>query len=184
MEFESERDLRDWLDRHGIDMSAWGTGQYKSLGDLWTEYRNGETVFIEDPPCRNTSFVKVFIRNGSRLLFEVGQVLANGKRRSRDAVPAEKMKPGETTRQAALRCVREELGVAVEEPACKCDESPASVKVSVSPSYPGLPTRYTYFECEVDVPGLPDGSFETDEEGDAVSRHLWEWREENAVRDV
>jgi len=182
MAFESEPQLRDWLHGHGIDTSAWGTGEYKSLGDLWAEYRNGETVFTDDPPCRNTSVVKVFIRDGDRLLFEVEQVLAGGERRPRDSVPAEKMKPGETVRQAALRCVREELGIAIDDDASGCGESPVSVQVRISPSYPGLKTRYTYFECEVDVPGLPEGRFTTGEAGDAVSEHVWQWRPEKAVR--
>jgi len=175
MKFESEDDLRAWLHGHGIDTSTW----VKSVGDLWKEYVNGETVLHDDPPARATSVVRVVIRSGDRVLFEVGQVLDGGERRTRNALPSEKMKPGESVRQAALRCVREELGVTVGEAAARPDETPRTVKVEASPSYAGLPTRYTFYDCEVDVPGLPDGPFPTREDGDAVSVHHWEWRPEN-----
>jgi 8-oxo-dGTP pyrophosphatase MutT (NUDIX family) len=91
------------------------------------------------------------------------------------------MKPGETVRQAAVRCVLEELGVRVGEESARPDETP-TVKVETSPSYAGLPTRYTFYDCEVDVPGLPEGPFSTREDGDKVSLHHWEWRGENGMQ--
>jgi len=175
MKFESEDDLRAWLHGHGIDTSTWT----KSVGDLWREYANGETTFADG--SRVVSVVRVVIRRGDHVLFEVGQVLDGGERRTRNALPSEKMKPGESVREAALRCVREELGVTVGDTAARPDETP-KVKVESSPSYAGLPTRYTFYDCEVDVPGLPDGPFPTDEEGDAVRVHHWEWRPENPVQ--
>lgn len=176
--FESEDDLRAWLHGHGIDTSTW----VKSVGDLWKEYVNGETVFDDDPPARATSVVRVVIRQSGNVLFEVGQVFEDGgERRERNALPSEKMKPGESVSQAAVRCVREELGVIVPEEAARPDERP-TVTVEFSPSYAGLPTRYTFYQCEVDVPGLPEGPFPTREEGDAVRIHHWEWRSENSVR--
>jgi len=169
MTFESEDDLRAWLRGLGIDTSTW----VKSVRDLWKEYVNGETTFADG--ARLISVVRVVIRSGDRVLFEVGQELDGGERRTRNALPSEKMKPGESVRQAALRCVREELGVTVGAEAARPDETP-TVEVVASPSYAGLPTRYTFYECEVDVPGLPDGPFPTREDGDAVSVHHWEWR--------
>ena len=177
MTFQSEDELRAWLHGHGIDTSTW----VKSVRDLWKEYVNGESVFDEDPPVRATSVVRVVIRQGGNVLFEVGQVFDGGERRERNSLPSEKMKPGESVRQAAVRCVREELGVIVHEDAARPDERP-TVKVESSPSYAGLPTRYTFYDCEVDVPGLPDGPFQTREEGDVVRIHHWEWRSENGVR--
>jgi hypothetical protein len=171
MRFESEDDLRAWLHGHGIDTSTW----VKTVRDLWKEYVNGETVFDDNPPARATSVVRVLIRQGDRVLFEVGQVFDGGGRRERNALPSEKMKPGETVAQAAVRCVREELGVVVPETAARPDET-AMVEVESSPSYAGLPTRYTFYNCEVDVPGLPEGPFPTREDGDAVRTHHWEWR--------
>ena len=177
MTFESEDDLRAWLHGHGIDTSTW----VKSVRDLWKEYVNGETVFDDDPPARAVSVVRVVIRRGDQVLFEVGQEFDGGERRVRNALPSEKMKPGESVGQAAVRCVVEELGVTVGEEAARPDETP-TVKVEASPSYAGLPTRYTFYDCEVDVPGLPEGPFPTREEGDAVRLHHWEWRPENTVR--
>lgn len=177
MTFESEDDLRAWLHGHGIDTSTW----VKSVGDLWKEVVNGETVFDDDPPARAISVVRVVIRQGGNVLFEVGQVFDGGEVRERNALPSEKMKPGETVTQAAIRCVREELGITVPERAARPDERP-TVKSESSPSYAGLPTRYTFYDCEVDVPGLPDAPFTTREHGDAARIHQWEWRPENGVR--
>jgi hypothetical protein len=182
--FQTDQDLREWLGGHGIDTSAWGTGQYKSVSDLWAEYQSGETVLGEDLPGRTTSVVKVIIRNEGRVLIEVAQTLASGERRSRNSVPTEKMKPGESVRQAALRCVREELGITIDDAgdgSSRDREVPVAVELGLSPSYPGLPTRYAFYEYELDVPGLPADSFTTREAGDAVSEHFWEWHESRST---
>jgi 8-oxo-dGTP pyrophosphatase MutT (NUDIX family) len=182
---QTEQDLGDWLNERGIDTATWGTGQYKSLGDLWAECQSGEALLDENPPGRTISVVKVIIRNANRVLVEVAQILANGERRPRNSPPTEKIKPGESVRQAALRCVREELGIALDDGdgddgadgAFPGNRVPVATELRFSPSYPGLPTHYTFYECELDVPGLPDGSFTTQEAGDPVAIHFWEWHE-------
>ncbi len=177
-DFGSEQELQAWLHKNGIDTSQWGIGVHKSIGDLWREYRSGESVLREDPPGRATSIVTVIIRRGGRILIEAEQTMTGGRRRGRDAPPMEKMKPGESVRQAALRCVREELGIVVDDAGdVPASEEKAVTEQRFSVSYPGLPTHYTFYEHELDVPGLPDGPFTTEEAGDAVKAHLWQWRE-------
>jgi hypothetical protein len=178
MTFLSEDDLQRWLDRHGIDTSAWT----KSVADLWKEYSSGEAVLTDDPPQRATSVVRVIIRDNGKVLFEMDQTFPDGRRRPRNAVLSEKMKPGETVKQAALRGVHEELGIAVPAENARAVETPVEVRRDVSPSYPGLPSRYTIYDCEVDVPGLPREPFTTTETGDAIRIHHWEWQPENRVR--
>jgi hypothetical protein len=177
---DSPAELRTWLERNGVDTSAWGSGGTKSVADLWRELENAECALTADPPERLVSFTQVNIEIGGRRLFEVAQKLVSGDVRPRDSPPSEKMIPGETPEQAAIRCLREELGVE----ACPDDVVPGSHKVpeksSPSLSYPGLRTHYVMHEVSMRVDGLPNTEFTTTERSStdhAVETHYWAWRE-------
>jgi hypothetical protein len=94
--------------------------------------------------------------------------------------PTEKLKPGESQVEAAIRCLQEELEI-----------SPNRVKIvsytakpeqvsQESPSYPGLTTTYIRYQVEAKVAGLPHEPFSTTEsvhdDGDPVKHHQWLWK--------
>ncbi len=116
-EISDFQDLAHWLEIIGIDSSLWETSSSKTLDNLWDEYVRGEVSFQTDPPLRIVHVVQLIISRDNKILVEVAQEFSNGKRRSRDQPPSEKIKSGEDLYDAALRCLDEELGV-------KADSSP------------------------------------------------------------
>jgi len=114
------------------------------------------------------------------VLIETRQVFASGMTRQRHLPPAEKMQPGERPIDTAMRCLREELGVAHDAIDIIATSHPLRREVHVSPSYPGLATEYTFHTVEARVQGLPDDDFATHEyspDGHArIIRHDWTWR--------
>lgn len=173
-------ELRNWLISKKIPTGQWGKGQMKAVEDLWSELGTGESVLIDRPPSRRVSCVSLVIRCGDKQLLEVGQELANGETRQRRQSPAEKMLPDEDPKAAAFRCVEEELGISRE--LCRIVPGVRPKRRNndkVSPSYPGLKTRYLVHEIEMEVPGLPRTAFHTPEaagSGDtAVVMHHWDW---------
>jgi hypothetical protein len=176
----TQEDLCDWLARKKISTERWGKGQMKGVEDLWSELDTGESVLTDRPPRRRVSCVSLVIRWGDKQLLEVGQKLANGETRQRRQSPAEKMYPGEDAETAAFRCVKEELGIAPELCRIVPDMRPKKHENDkVSPSYPGLKTRYLVHEIEMEVPGLPRTAFHTQEAAGsrdtAVVMHHWDW---------
>jgi hypothetical protein len=173
--------LADWLEAGSIDTSKWGTGTYKSIANLWDEYLQGEVSFI-DPPLRVVQVVQVLVQQDGDTLREVEQVFWNGERRFRNQPPAEKIKRSESSIDAALRCLYEELGVSREQVSTLVAANEVQEVVKESPSYPGLPTRYLIQRIKARVIGLPKEDFWRENtavgHGDPVSRHLWAWRED------
>jgi hypothetical protein len=174
---DSPGELREWLEKNGIDCAAWGIGGAKSVRQLYDEIAAGETALEDDPPLRRVEVVTLRIGQGGKELVEAGQLMGDGSVRRRDMAPAEKVKPGEDVVAAALRCVAEELGIGGAGVSVGRVAEPREPGAQSSPSYPGLPTAYVFHEVEVRVPGLPAGGFWTREQGDgSVFAHLWEWR--------
>jgi hypothetical protein len=176
----SQGELHDLLAGAGIPVQRWGAAGTKPVADLWTELETGESALTTDsPPERLVSCVELTIRQDGRTLLEVAQLLANGELRERNALPAEKMLPGETPEAAAFRCVEEELGV----PRADCRIAPGTYRTSRNTrhatSYPGLTTHYVVHTVEIEVPGLPATEFstpESDGSGDAtIVAHYWDW---------
>lgn len=177
----SPGELHDLLADAGIPVQRWGAAGTKPVTDLWTELATGESVLTAgSPPERLVSCVELTIRQDGRTLVEVAQLLANGELRQRDALPAEKMLPGETPEAAAFRCVEEELGV----PRADCRLVPGAYRTSRNSrhatSYPGLTTHYEVHTIGIEVPGLPSTEFSTRESagsGDTtIVAHYWAWR--------
>lgn len=180
-EFQSPDELVEWLAAAGIDMGTWGVGDAKTATNLWQEYVAGESAFEDNPPGRLVEVVQLRIRRGDTVLVELAQEFADGRTRVRWRPPSEKMKRGETMRDVALRCLREELGL--EKSAARLE---ATVRVTEirqeSPSYPGLPTRYVFHIFSGETDALPDGDFHRDNAApdDPIRRHLWGWRAEDS----
>jgi len=182
--FVDETALVEWLQAAGIALDTWGRGGAKTAADLWREVVAGETTLLDGPPRREVRVAQVFIRRGARVLMEIEQELADGRRRERDWPPSEKFKRGEDARVAAQRCLAEELGVDVM-PSTLYEEGEPYTRETDSPSYPGLPTEYRVHTIALDAadlpaPGLPDDDFWRDNTAaaDPIRRHLWGWREE------
>lgn len=175
----SAAELERRLTAHAVPCATWGTGGAKSVTHLWREIAEGESELTWDPLLRRVTVVSVHIRERGRLLTETGQTLTDGTARARNAPPSEKMKPGETPVEAALRCLAEELGIQTADVTI----DPASLTVTVdrapSPSYPGLPGEYRLHTVNAEVSGLPATPFTTRETPGtdaAVTHHHWEWR--------
>ena len=179
--FRSEKELSAWLDKNNIDAARWGAGTTKSVTNLWEELANGDAYVQEDPPMRVVHVAEVVVRAGDRVLIEAEQEFGNLHRRFRNRFPSEKMRMGENVRVSALRCLQEELGV--DRQAVTFLDVPLKQieKVKDSPSYPGLPTQYTFHRVETAVAGLPTADFWRENasfgHGDPVRRHRWTWRE-------
>lgn len=176
---ESAAALQEWLAGQGIVTAEWGQEQTKSAADLWVEVVGGESVLATDPPRRMVSVVQVEVWQDGRRVIEAEQEMEDGRFRPRHRPPSEKIKPGESVREAALRCLAEELGV--ERTAVAFLPHPLTTErhLSDSHSYPGLLTEYTLHTVQVAVSGLPPTPFWRDNraaaQGDPVRRHRWEW---------
>ena len=173
-------ELEKWLAQRGIDTSEWGTGNTKSVKNLWYEFKEGDMALRDNPLLRVVHVVQVIIRRQNKILIEAMQEFDDGSRRYRNQPPSEKMKSSESPTDAALRCLWEELGineidVTFDQSSYKQIQAQAD-----SPSYPGLPTQYTFHLIEAVVAGLPGTDFwhdnETYGEGDPVKRHYWVWQ--------
>jgi hypothetical protein len=165
----------------GVEISQWGNGSTKSVDDLWAEIVAGESRIRTQPLQRVVlGAVSVLIRRGEHVLIETLQVFASGMVRPRHLPPAEKMQPGEQPIDTAIRCLREELGLAHRDIEIVASSSPLRREMHSSPSYPGLATEYMFYTVEARVKGLPDGDFATYEygahENEWIMRHDWTWR--------
>ena len=124
--------------------------------------------------------VRVVIRRERFVLIEAYQEFSSGRRRARGRPPSEKMQPGESYTEAALRCLREELGVTPERVQLRLETYRRKVREADPDSYPGLCTRYTFHVVDADVQGLPGRDFHTREgttgPGEPIGVHYWQWQ--------
>lgn len=174
--FHDGGELQAWLESAGIDLTFWGRGDAKRVADLWLEYRNGESSFFDEPPFRLIEVVQINIRRGDLILLELEQEFSDGRRRVRSRPPAEKLKQGESPREAAIRCLQEELRLEESEVRLEGEEA-AAEEIIISTSYPGLPTHYKLYTFEATTDTLPDEDFYRDNiPSDPIRHHLWGWR--------
>lgn len=117
-------DFRDWLVEHGVPVEEYGTGKFKTVGHLYKEVKEGETVLTEEEGglVRRVEFVgaRVLYRSpeGVLRLYESRQVFKDGRVRVRENMPysaAEKFKAGEDHKEVLVRGMEEELGMQVDE---------------------------------------------------------------------
>jgi len=171
--------LYEWLGEQDVDTSQWGDAGAKAVVDLWNELQHGESTLHTDPPLRRVHVVEVLVRDGDQLLIEREQHFSDGRVRMRNRPPSEKMLPDEQPEAAALRCLREELGV---EPAAISFALQEITKRTVrmdSGSYPNLCSEYHFYTVAASVDGLPHTTFTTANaahaEGDPIVAHQWAW---------
>jgi ADP-ribose pyrophosphatase YjhB (NUDIX family) len=180
MTFTSVVQLEAWLKANGMDTALWGVGGAKSVQNLWSELIAGESQLQADPPLRLVQVVNVIIRQGQHLLVEAKQEFGENQTRDRSSPPAEKIKPGESPVEAAIRCLQEEMEVNPDRVKILAwTAEPEQVRLE-SPSYPGLISNYIRYEVEAKVAGLPRRPFSTIEtahdDGDPVKNHQWLWK--------
>lgn len=179
LQFQNQQELANWLNNNGVQTDSWGKNGTKSIAHLWKEYIRGEITFEAEPPLRVVQVVQVVVRNQNQILIEAEQEFGNGERRSRNQMPSEKMKPGESVGETAVRCLVEELGVNPQQITFLPGGKQRQTVLLNSPSYPGLLTRYTFYTVETAVTGLPAHPFwrnnNSYQEGDPIRRHRWQW---------
>lgn len=176
--FNDIHELSALMRLNEIDLSLWGHGTAKSLDDLWREISSGE-IDMQPNPFRRVlkGVVSVIIRNGDKVLVEHEQILADGRRRSRDILPSEKMKMGESYSDAAIRCLAEELHIARENVAILKSTYQQKHEFRQSGSYPGLLSEYIIHTVEAQVIGLPNTDFWTAEHNQMEGQHHWVWKD-------
>lgn len=140
--------FREFLDSYSVDYASWGEGPTKTVERLFYEYLTGETTFI----VRNRTLIRVvkrvqvlvYYRTKKGVLFQLHerrQVFSNGavRTRSQNRSLSEKMVPGERAKAAAMRAMKEEIGVTGLEPSLyKRLVSTKRGKPHSSRSYPTL----------------------------------------------
>lgn len=176
----TKSELQELLFRYNIPLATWGTGEAKTLNDLYTEIRHGESALeVEEKNklVREVGVVKIDIfykdETGTYKLAEDYQEFYDGRRRmiKHDCPVGEKMKPHETPIQAFERALREELSITrpIQGHATK-----ARVITKISKSYPGLVSRYREHRFTVTIPKKyynAEGYMERD--GDRTTYFSW-----------
>jgi hypothetical protein len=179
---QSAKELQDLLIAHRIDVSQWGQHDAKTVTDLWQELV-AEEAYLQEPPLRRIvpAVVRLIIRQGNCLLIEVQQVFRDGRTRSRRIPPSEKLRRGESYIDGALRCVEEELLVARSNVQVLEQTHQVHHACHRSRSYPGLQSQHTFHTVDVQVQGLPQEAFSTDEysqhDGALSVRNYWAWQD-------
>ena len=171
--------LQAWLETQGVDTTHWGQADAKTIADLWSELQHGESTLYADPPLRRVKVVEVTVRQGTQLLIEREQHLADGRVRLRNRPPSEKMHPGEEPMDAARRCLIEELALSGTAITFPPQEITARTVRDESGSYPNLVSEYLFYSIAACVEGLPTSTFTIPNaahaDGDPVVAHLWAW---------
>ena len=179
LDWTSEATTRSWLDEHKVPIDLWGTGTAKSVGHLWAEVKQGECTltYEEGRALRELRVVKMRVLHptSTQHLIEQKQTLANGKEKIRGGVPGEKLINDEVAEDGAVRGVKEELGWEVVGAPRLLH---TTVEVKPSESFPGLMSRYTFYEYALNVRGLSEEHLKPlfiTVEGDR--KHHWQWRD-------
>lgn len=142
--------LKKTLQLFGLDISAWGKGEAKSLEDYYKELQAGESVIGIDSHgmYRKISVVKMLIEDPERgVLIEDYQILPDGRRRERGQPPGGKICANEMPIEALFREMSEELNLG------KGDFTPVFYDTHGerrnSKSFPGLDTFYEIHTAKV-----------------------------------
>jgi len=116
-------EFRQYLVSHNVPVEEYGKDGYKTIGHLYTEIKEGETILTEEDGglVRRVEFVgaKVIYKapEGTLWLYEAKQVFKDGRTRVRNNMPysaAEKFKAGEDLNEVLVRGMEEELGIHVD----------------------------------------------------------------------
>ncbi|KAJ6760454.1 RING-H2 ZINC FINGER PROTEIN [Salix purpurea] len=172
--FSTPQSLSDWLKPRlpSDSFASWGIKPgTKNIHNLWLEISQGETFLADStPPIRTVNVVTVKVINNNQTLIESHQELSDEL--------GSILKDGN---EVSINIVNGSYKEKVEE--------------RNSMSYPGLPARYVLYSADVEVNGLPDGEFcteETEEYPDSeerrvaekavsVKKHFWKWVSSDSV---
>ncbi|CAG9467606.1 unnamed protein product [Pedinophyceae sp. YPF-701] len=180
-------ELETWLTERGVSVDQWGTGGYKSVARLADEVTKGESrLEVKDGVVSRLVEVLTLAvwppEDPGLLLYEVRQILPDGRIRERNVVLSEKLVVGEFWQHAVQRAIEEELGPAINGwLEVDLDESSYSRTETVEDarSYPGVRCTYIVHRARCMVGGLPAETFDTvesrPEEGGTLTT-VWEWR--------
>ncbi len=173
--------LKELLNGYNIPIELWGTGKSKTINNLLDELDNDECSLEEkdNKLTRYIEFVGIkiyYIKDDERfILKEDRQEFNDGRVRRRDmpSSVSEKMVFGEDPVIAAIRGIREELGVKIE--AHQLTKRSNLNYNGGSLSYPGLDTKYKghKFICNlIDDQFNPSGYVEIQK--DKKTFFIWE----------
>lgn len=174
--------LRRQLEDAGVDTANWGKGEAKTLAHLQKEIDEGESLLVADEDGKLRRKVVVagadvyYVSPEGRKfrLKEERQVFKDGRVRTRKLSRSlvEKMKPDEDPKAAAIRGLREELGLASNS---SLTELGIDENQSASQSYPGLHSQYVRHNYGIvlsDEQFNPSGYVE--EQDDKNTYFVWE----------
>lgn len=177
MAFENPRQLTNWLAQQKIDTTQWGQGTAKSIDDLWHELNGGDSQLDESPLLRRVNVVTLLAYQNDWQLIEAVQTFADGRQRFPNRAPSEKVMLGESPSSAAVRCLQEEVGATRRNLLSPPSHLKTEQVRSTSPSYPTLPTEFTFYTFRVELTGLPNHNFVTHNQAtnDPVRSIRWTW---------
>jgi hypothetical protein len=174
-------ELLNLLSRFNIDINLWGKGEARTIEHLLKEINMGECQLIES----NGGLLRlvtgpglnVFYNDGERILKlkEEKQVYSDGRVRVRADLEisiGEKLKPGESSFDAARRALSEELNISSNLELISA--APITKGPLASVSYPGLKTKYMFEVFDVYLPSefyKPEGYIE--EQIDKKNYYVW-----------
>ena len=177
--FDSADALRDYLSKHNLYTGEWGRGQAKAAEDLLSELNNAESTLVlgEDGSvlrCLRVVRMRLQRPESDNFLIEAKTILMDGRELAHGRMPGVMMEVNEAWRDAAIRGAREKLGddkeVSYAELLLETDE------LKPSASYPELMSRYTFYEVELRIGGLPSASFSTSvQKKGKTKEYSWEW---------
>lgn len=197
---ENEEALRTFLEASKVDCNQWGTGKAKTVLSLFKEIQEGSSTLEMNQSTGNVQrvvepvFIKLKYKN--MVLVETEQEMADGRKRTRNMVIAEKKEPRDLNVYAtSIRGLYEELGIPIETLKTKGalrfreDVYCCRTEYMDSSSYPGLACVYRTHYSQLDIldegvfmfetMGLPNGdAFETLEKG---KKHWWDWYDVEAA---
>jgi hypothetical protein len=172
--------LVTFLMAHGVPLSEWGKGKARSVNQLLEEIESSEAEINakEGKVIRTIQVVliDIFFLEGERplKLFQDRQEFKDGRVERRDypSSVSEKVRGFESPIQAALRGLREELGITT---GVSLDLVPPDIEPS-EPSihFPGIETQRKLFKYEVILPKelfKPDGYVEVQK--DKTNYFVW-----------
>lgn len=155
--FSTLNKLSEYLLSKNIPINSWGTGTAKTIENLYEEILCGETLLVETESgvLRQICFAGILVTyqdgNTAYELAEDRQVFSDGRVRRRNKSQAsvtEKMLPGESFSETAIRGLKEELGIFSK---TELKDIGPSEEIVESASYPGLTTKYKRFNFSVQL---------------------------------
>ncbi len=184
IEIKNLEHLRQVLNDYDINPNNWGKDDSRTIEELYKEIVDAETELFEirtlpedsEPTLlRTVTVVGINVTCGKYRLKEDRQEFVDGRVRHRNlnVSCAEKLIKGETPRQAAVRCLKEELGIEIHETELRPHISHSNV--DISSSYPGLNCMYNRnpFDYEMKPEFFnPDGYQEFQE--NKTTYFIWE----------